>query len=137
MSLMAKANTDGSITLSCGGEALNISVVNGQLVMSAAPPQLRRPRRVSPAPTPAPPPRPKPVVIPGPPATGPRTMVRVPGFGDRYEPLPLESVRLSEQVCFEVHQGEWFETTDVWERVCSVANPRSLHFFFPMNIGTK
>ena len=136
MSLIAKANADGSITLSCGVESLNISVVNGQLVMSAAAPPPRI-RRVTISPATPPPPKPKPVVIPGPPATGPRTMVRVPGFGDKYDPLPFGTIRVGEQVCFEVKQDEWVDTTDVWERVCSVAQPRSLHFYFPVDAGSK
>lgn len=64
-------------------------------------------------------------------------MVRVPGFGDQYDPLPFGPLRVGEELCFEVKQGEWVDTTDVWERVCSVAEPRSLHFYFPVDAGSK
>lgn len=132
MSLIAKANADGSITLSCGAEALNIAVIEGQLVVSAAVPTSPILRQVAASPPPPPPPPPKPVIIPGPPATGPRTMIRVPGFGEiQHDPFPLDAIRIGEALCFEVKHDEWVDTKYVWERVCTVGKPRSLHFFFP------
>jgi hypothetical protein len=135
MSLIAKANPDGTITLSCGGEALNITVVDGQLVVSAAVPKLPLVRGTAISPTPPPPP--KPVIIPGPPATGPRTRIRVPGFGDNRDPLLSGTIRVGEAMCFEVKHDEWVDANDVWERVCAVGTPRSLHSYFPTDAFRK
>jgi hypothetical protein len=134
MSLNAKANANGSITVWCGADAVNIEIVNGRLVISAAAPipLLTRAQPVEQSATPtSPSPRPKPVIIPGPPATGPRTMIRVPGFDEDVNTL---TIGIGKAVCFDVKHDEWVAPRDVWERLSAVASPKSLHFYFPTKV---
>lgn len=134
MSLIAKANANGSITVSCGTDALNIAVVSGQLVVSVAAP-IPLDAKVRPMKRPVTPPgrplAPKPVIIPGPPATGPRTMIRVPGFG---EDVSTFTIGVSKAVCFEVKRNQSFAPRDLWERLSTGAVPKSLHFYFPTKV---
>ena len=134
MSLIAKANANGSITVSCGTDALNIAVVSGRLVVSVAAPipldaQVRPVKRsVTP---PGRPLAPKPVIIPGPPVIGPRTMIRVPGFGEDVNTQTIGGIKA---VCFDVKRNQSFTPRDLWDRLSTGAAPKSLHFYFPIKV---
>jgi hypothetical protein len=115
MSLTAKANANGSITVSCGTDTLNIAVRNGQLVVSvgAAIAQTAKARPVKRSATPQSPLKPKPGIIPGPPANGPRTMIRVPGVSEDLSRL----IGVGKAVCFEVKRNQSIAPRELWERM--------------------
>jgi len=132
MSLSATANANGSITVSCGTESLNIALQGNQLVVSVSAPSSEgaRARPVKRPATPKRPLTPKPPLIPGPPATGPRTMILVPGVGEDLSEL----MGSGKAVCFEVKRNQSIAPREIWERLPLGADPRSLHFYFPIKV---